>query len=181
MVVVPYADEKPDISIVPNAVHYADFTASRKPIVFEQLPFEHPLYIMYSSGTTGLPKCMVQGAGGILLHQMKELRLHTDLKRDDVIFYFTTCGWMMWNWLVCSLAIGATVVLFDGSPVPPDPSALFKMARKRRQRFRTSAATSRRSKRRAGARARLRPVGAQGLLSTASPLAVDASTTSTSR
>ncbi len=128
VVVVPYTDERPDISVVPHAVHYADFTASREPIVFEQLPFEHPLYIMYSSGTTGLPKCMVQGAGGILLHQMKELRLHSDLKRDDVIFYFTTCGWMMWNWLVCSLSLGATIVLFDGSPFHPNPSALFKMA-----------------------------------------------------
>ena len=83
---------------------------------------------MYSSGTTGLPKCMVQSAGGVLLHQIKELLLHTDLKRDDTIFYFTTCGWMMWNWLTTSLAVGATLVLFDGNPFHPDPDALWRMA-----------------------------------------------------
>jgi acetoacetyl-CoA synthetase len=83
---------------------------------------------MYSSGTTGLPKCMVQSAGGILIHHMKELLLHTDLKREDVIFYFTTCGWMMWNWLTSSLSTGATLVLFDGNPFHPDAGALWKMA-----------------------------------------------------
>jgi acetoacetyl-CoA synthetase len=83
---------------------------------------------MYSSGTTGLPKCMVQSAGGILIHQLKELILHTDLKREDTIFYFTTCGWMMWNWLTSSLGVGASLVLFDGNPFHPDPSALWKMA-----------------------------------------------------
>ena len=83
---------------------------------------------MYSSGTTGLPKCMVQSAGGILVHHLKELMLHTDLKREDTIFYFTTCGWMMWNWLVSSLAVGATLVLYDGNPFHPDPGVLWKMA-----------------------------------------------------
>ena len=83
---------------------------------------------MYSSGTTGLPKCMVQGVAGILVHHLKELMLHTDLKREDTIFYFTTCGWMMWNWLTSSLACGATLVLFDGSPFYPDPGALWKLA-----------------------------------------------------
>jgi len=130
VVVVPYTEQEPDISGVPNAVHYRDFKSSESnlEIEFKQLPFEHPLYIMYSSGTTGLPKCMVQSAGGILLHQMKELALHADLKREDTIFYFTTCGWMMWNWLTCSLSVGASLMLFDGNPFHPDPGALWKMA-----------------------------------------------------
>jgi acetoacetyl-CoA synthetase len=110
-------------------VRLDEFTAvGGDELSFEQLPFSHPLYIMFTSGTTGLPKCMVQSAGGILLHQMKELMLHTDLTRDDRIFYFTTCGWMMWNWLVCSLALGAEVVLFDGNPFYPDPGALWRLA-----------------------------------------------------
>ena len=130
VVVVPYTQEDPDVSSVPNAVLYNDFRSNESglDIEFRQLPFDHPLYIMYSSGTTGLPKCMVQSAGGILIHHMKELMLHTDLKREDVIFYFTTCGWMMWNWLTSSLSTGATLVLFDGNPFHPDPGALWKMA-----------------------------------------------------
>ena len=130
VVVVPYTEQDPDLGGVPNAVHFRDFSSSEPnlDIEFEQLPFDHPLYIMYSSGTTGLPKCMVQSAGGILLHQLKELILHTDLKRDDTIFYFTTCGWMMWNWLVSSLGVGASIVLFDGNPFHPNPGALWKMA-----------------------------------------------------
>ncbi|MEW6201648.1 MAG: acetoacetate--CoA ligase [bacterium] len=130
IVVVPYTEKKPNIGGVPNAVRYGDFLAGEEglEIDFEQLPFEHPLYIMYSSGTTGLPKCMVQSAGGILIHHIKELKLHTDLKREDKIFYFTTCGWMMWNWLTSSLALGATIILFDGSPFYPDPGVLFKLA-----------------------------------------------------
>jgi len=130
VVVIPYTNERPDISAVPNAVHYADFKSAESglEIDFEQLPADHPLYIMYSSGTTGLPKCMVQSAGGVLINQLKELVLHTDLKREDTIFYFTTCGWMMWNWLTCSLGVGATLVLYDGNPFHPDPWALWKMA-----------------------------------------------------
>jgi len=130
VVVVPYTDQNADISLVPNAVHYKDFRSSESglEIEFEQLPFGHPLYVMYSSGTTGLPKCMVQSAGGILIHHLKELMLHTDLKREDTIFYFSTCGWMMWNWLTSSLAVGATLVLFDGNPFHPHPGALWEMA-----------------------------------------------------
>ena len=130
VVVVPYTEQHADISHVPNAVHYNDFKSSEAnlEIEFEQLPFDHPLYIMYSSGTTGLPKCMLQSAGGILIHHLKELMLHTDLKREDTIFYFTTCGWMMWNWLTSSLAVGATLVLFDGNPFHPHPAALWEMA-----------------------------------------------------
>ena len=134
VVVVPYTEQEADISTVPNAVHYGDFKSSEPDleIEFEQLPFDHPLYIMYSSGTTGLPKCMVQSAGGILIHHLKELLLHTDLKREDTIFYFTTCGWMMWNWLTSSLATGATLVLFDGNPFHPHPGALWEMAQDER-------------------------------------------------
>ncbi len=130
VVVVPYSEQQPDISQIPNGVYYEDFRSSELglEIEFEQLPFNHPLYIMYSSGTTGLPKCMVQNAGGILINHKKELMLHTDLKREDNIFYFTTCGWMMWNWLVSSLSVGATLVLYDGNPFHPVPGALWKMA-----------------------------------------------------
>ena len=130
VVVVPYTEQDPDISSIPNAVHYESFKSpqSNLDIEFEQLPFEHPLYIMYSSGTTGLPKCMVQSAGGILIHHLKELMLHSDLKREDTIFYFSTCGWMMWNWLTSSLAVGASLVLFDGNPFHPHPGALWEMA-----------------------------------------------------
>ena len=130
VVVVPYTEDRPDIGDVPHAVMYDDFIdgGDGGQLVFAPLPFDHPLYIMYSSGTTGLPKCMVQSAGGILLHQMKELVLHTDLKRADTIFYFTTCGWMMWNWLACALSTGATLVLFDGNPFYPHPGALWELA-----------------------------------------------------
>jgi acetoacetyl-CoA synthetase len=131
VIVVPYTEEDPDIGRLDRAVAYNAFKSkgdTPPEIEFRQLPADHPLYIMFTSGTTGLPKCMVQSAGGILLHHMKELMLHTDLKRDDTIFYFTTCGWMMWNWLTSSLSVGATLVLFDGNPFHPDPGALWKMA-----------------------------------------------------
>lgn len=101
-----------------RVVTLEDFTnaADTLPLHFEQLPFDHPLYIMYSSGTTGVPKCIVHSAGGTLIQQLKELRLHTDIDQNDVLFYFTTCGWMMWNWLVAGLGCGCSIVLYDGSP-----------------------------------------------------------------
>ncbi len=129
VVVVSYTRRRPDIQDIPQAVHWEDFagTDSGLEIQFEQLPFDHPLYIMFSSGTTGKPKCLVQGAGGVLLNHLKELLLHTDLKRDDRIMYITSCSWMMWNWLLSSLAVGATIVLYDGNPNYPDPGAMWKL------------------------------------------------------
>jgi acetoacetyl-CoA synthetase len=141
VVVVPYVANRPEIGGIRGAVLWDDWADSRtggqsvhpsattrsagtRPV---RLPFDHPVYILYSSGTTGLPKCMVHGAGGTLLQHLKELVLHTDLRREDRIFYFTTCGWMMWNWLVSSLAVGATVILYDGAPLSP-PSLLWDIA-----------------------------------------------------
>ncbi|WP_442935551.1 acetoacetate--CoA ligase [Nitratireductor sp. CH_MIT9313-5] len=99
-----------------------------KPVAFERLPFDHPLYILFSSGTTGIPKCIVHSAGGTLLQHVKEHRLHADIRDGDRFFYFTTCGWMMWNWLVTGLASGATLLLYDGSPFAPDGNVLFDFA-----------------------------------------------------
>ncbi|MGH8397534.1 MAG: acetoacetate--CoA ligase [Gammaproteobacteria bacterium] len=128
VVVVPYLNPKPDISNIPHAVHWHEYLTDATDVEFAQLPFDHPVYIMYSSGTTGVPKCIVHGAGGTLIQHLKELVLHTDLKREDVIFYFTTCGWMMWNWLVSSLAVGATVLLYDGSPFHLQHDILWRIA-----------------------------------------------------
>ena len=116
VVVLSYLSAKPDLTGIRAATTWTEFLSDRPSTpIFERLPFDHPVYIMYSSGTTGLPKCMVHGAGGTLLQHLKELVLHCDLTPRDRIFYFTTCGWMMWNWLVSSLATGAAVVLYDGA------------------------------------------------------------------
>jgi len=118
------AEERVDI------LHWGEIVEEGKapPLVFERLPMDHPLYILFSSGTTGKPKCIVHGAGGTLLQHLKEHRLHVDLREDDRLFYFTTCGWMMWNWLVSGLATGATLVLYDGSPFHPDARRLWGLA-----------------------------------------------------
>lgn len=128
IVVIPYVSLTPQLKSLPQALLWNDFLSSEaKEISFEQLPFDHPLYILYSSGTTGVPKCIVHGQGGTLLQHLKELVLHTDLKREDRICYITTCGWMMWNWLVSSLAVGATVVLTEGSSTYPDIAFRWKL------------------------------------------------------
>ena len=129
MVVVPFLNADVDLDGIRDAVLWDRFLApdTGEDITFTQVPAEQPLYIMYSSGTTGLPKCIIQSTGGVLLHHLKELILHTDLKQDDVIYFYTTCGWMMWNWLVSSLGAGATVVLYDGSPVFPSPNVLWRI------------------------------------------------------
>jgi acetoacetyl-CoA synthetase len=128
LVVVPMVDlntRSPNGSLL-----FEDFliTENTPELIFEQLPFDHPLYIMYSSGTTGVPKCIVHGAGGTLLQHLKEHRLHVNLKPEDVLFFYTTCGWMMWNWLVSGLASESTLVLYDGSPFYPQPQSLLDMA-----------------------------------------------------
>ncbi|WP_255775545.1 acetoacetate--CoA ligase [Microbulbifer sediminum] len=134
IVVVPVARSAADtaaaVTDLPGGTTIGAFLeeAPERPLAFAQTAFNHPLYIMYSSGTTGVPKCIVHGAGGTLLQHLKEHRLHCDLDRDDTLFYFTTCGWMMWNWLVSGLACGATLVLFDGSPFYPAAESLWDMA-----------------------------------------------------
>jgi len=142
VVLVPYIGAAPELSSVPKSAALADFVAAHaaRDIEFAQLPFDHPLYIMYSSGTTGVPKCIVHGAGGTLLQHLKEHQLHADVKAGDRLFYFTTCGWMMWNWLASGLASGATLLLYDGSPFIRRGAILFDFAETERMtHFGTSA------------------------------------------
>jgi acetoacetyl-CoA synthetase len=129
-VVVGNLADDPDLSGVPGARSFADYTAEHgdAAVTFERLPFDHPGFILYSSGTTGVPKCIVHRAGGVLLMHLKEQQLHCDVNPSDRVLYVTTCGWMMWNWLTSALASKAGIVLFDGSPVFPRPAALFDVA-----------------------------------------------------
>ncbi|TAN56628.1 MAG: acetoacetate--CoA ligase, partial [Rhodospirillales bacterium] len=130
LILVPYANTSPDLLGLPNTVLFDDFLAPHPEhdIVFERFPFAQPLYILFSSGTTGAPKCICHGAGGTLLQHMKEHLLHCDIKPGDHVFYFTTLGWMMWNWLMSALACQATLMLYDGSPFYPSGNVLFDYA-----------------------------------------------------
>jgi acetoacetyl-CoA synthetase len=132
VVVIPYTRSRPPLDALGAAAGRAclweDFGTPDAELSFASLPFNHPLYVLFSSGTTGKPKCIVHGAGGTLLQHLKEHLLHTDVKRGDRLFYFTTCSWMMWNWLVSGLASGTTVVLYDGNPAHPDATILWRMA-----------------------------------------------------
>jgi acetoacetyl-CoA synthetase len=136
LILVPYASIKPAREPIPagaaKVVHWREFGSAGAALQFLQGPFDQPLYILYSSGTTGAPKCIVHGAGGTLLQHQKEHLLHADVRREDRLFYFTTCGWMMWNWLMSALATGATLVLYDGSPFHPDAGVLWRMAAEER-------------------------------------------------
>ncbi len=174
LVVIPYVSEAPVIGEIGNAAVWDDFVAAFSPheIAFRQLPFDHPIYILYSSGTTGVPKCIVHGAGGTLLQHLKEHRLHTDVKRGDRVFYFTTCGWMMWNWLVSALASEATVMLYDGAPFHPDGHTLFDFAAEERiTAFGTSAKFLDAAEKASIEPARTHDLGAlRAILSTGSPL-----------
>lgn len=127
LILVDFRGQEIDLTAFKKAVLFSDIMALKAELNFTKLPFSHPLYIMYSSGTTGRPKCIVHSQGGTLLGHIKELGLHTNLTSDKKIFFFTTCGWMMWNWLVSSLYFGAEVILYEGSPAIPSPEHFFKI------------------------------------------------------
>jgi acetoacetyl-CoA synthetase len=173
VVVIPYVAAAPDVAGLPGAVAFGEFGRTDAALEFTRVPFDAPLYVMYSSGTTGVPKCIVHGVGGTLLQHRKEHLLHTDLTPDDRLFFFTTCGWMMWNWLVSGLATGCTVVLYEGSPFAPDRDVLWRMAeRERITAFGTSPKYLSALQKEGGAPGRHFDLGAlRTVLSTGSPLA----------
>jgi len=172
-VIVPFTGRDVDASRLRGGCVWADFSADAAQPVFEPMPFAHPVYIMYSSGTTGVPKCIVHGAGGSLLQHLKEHQLHCDVQEADRLFYFTTCGWMMWNWLVSGLASGATLVLFDGSPFAREGRILWEIAEQERISIFGTSAKYLAAQEKAG----LRPgnvcdlASVRTILSTGSPLA----------